>query len=101
MTSKIIRVEGIKFLGLNGIPATVFEGGKMPDTGSWKVFRPVIDYSKCIKCHQCWLHCPDAAIKIRSDEFTYSDYSICKGCGACAEVCPVKCIQMQRNKPDN
>ncbi|HIH21375.1 MAG: 4Fe-4S binding protein [Candidatus Diapherotrites archaeon] len=72
----------------------------MPDTGSWKTFRPVIDYGKCIKCMLCWVHCPDTAIKQRQDGFPYSKYIECKGCGACAEVCPVKCIEMQRNRND-
>lgn len=100
MEKKLVEQKKLEFSGREGIPATVAGEGKMPDTGSWKTFRPVIDYAKCIKCHLCWLHCPDTAIKKRSDGYTYSLYSECKGCGACAEACPVKCIEMQRNAKD-
>lgn len=101
MNKKIIAQEKLEFKGNEGIPATVFAVEKMPDTGSWKTFRPVIDYSKCIKCHLCWLHCPDTAIKLRNDDYPYSLYKECKGCAACSEACPVKCIEMQRNQKDN
>ena len=100
MDKKIVLEKNLKDLGLKGIPFTVAGKSKLPDTGSWKTFRPVIDHSKCIKCWQCWMHCPDTAIKLREDDFTYSDYTICKGCSACAEVCPVKCISMQKNVQD-
>ena len=100
MEKKIILQEKLAFKGREGIPATQAEQAGMPDVGSWKTFRPVIDYSKCIKCWLCWLHCPDTAIKLRQDDFPYSEYAECKGCGACAEACPVKCIEMQRNKKD-
>ncbi len=26
-------------------------------TGTWRVYRPVINYSKCTKCGICWLYC--------------------------------------------
>ncbi|MFH0714210.1 MAG: 4Fe-4S dicluster-binding protein [Candidatus Diapherotrites archaeon] len=100
MSTKIIPEEKLDDMGTDGIPYTVAGKGKIPDTGSWKVFRPVVDEKKCIKCWLCWVHCPDTAIKLREDDFVFSDYSICKGCGACAEVCPVKCIAMEKNKPD-
>ena len=73
------------------------EGG-MGETGSWRVFKPVIDYSKCIKCHQCWLFCPDCAYDIDEQGFTHADPKTCKGCGICASVCPVKCISMEKEK---
>jgi len=100
MNKKLILQEKLKSKGIEGIPASIQGKGETPDTGSWKTFRPVIDYSKCIKCHLCWIHCPDTAIKIRSDNYPFSLYIECKGCGACAEVCPVKCIEMQRNRND-
>lgn len=97
---KIILQEKLQFRGRDGIPATIQGQAGMPEIGSWKTFRPVIDYPRCIKCWLCWLHCPDTAIKLRQDDFPYSEYAECKGCGACSEVCPVKCIEMQRNKKD-
>ncbi|HDD56776.1 MAG TPA: ferredoxin, partial [Nitrososphaeria archaeon] len=31
-------------------------------TGTWRVKKPVIDQSKCIRCLLCWVYCPDMAI---------------------------------------
>ena len=85
MEKKIVLQEKLAFKGREGIPATVQGQAAMPE---------------CIKCMLCWVHCPDTAIKQRQDGFPYSKYIECKGCGACAEVCPVKCIEMQRNRND-
>ncbi len=68
-------------------------------TGSWRVERPVIDYSRCIpaksgkpSCHLCWLLCPDNVV---SKELEPSiDMEYCKGCGICAEECPAEAIAM-------
>ncbi|MBU0662494.1 4Fe-4S binding protein [Candidatus Micrarchaeota archaeon] len=66
--------------------------------GSWATHVPVFDRKKCIKCHLCWIYCPDTAIKINKDGTTRTDYSICKGCSVCAGVCPTKCITMKRHE---
>ncbi|MHA1471335.1 MAG: 4Fe-4S binding protein [Candidatus Asgardarchaeia archaeon] len=73
-------------------------------TGSWRNFRPVIDYNRCIRCMICWKFCPDLSIQIVPDE-THKlkikpviDYEHCKGCGICANECPVKCIEMVREE---
>jgi pyruvate ferredoxin oxidoreductase delta subunit len=68
-------------------------------TGSWRVERPVIDYSRCIPaksgkhaCHLCWLYCPDRTVsKEIRPQF---DLEYCKGCGICAEECPAGAIGM-------
>ena len=69
-------------------------------TGSWRNFKPVIDYDKCIRCMICWKFCPDVAIKAVHDE-THKlkvkpviDYEYCKGCGVCFNECPVDAINM-------
>ncbi len=62
-------------------------------TGSWRSFRPIVDYEKCIKCMQCWVYCPDLAIKWNGEEINV-DYDYCKGCGICSEECPVGAIKM-------
>jgi len=72
--------------------------GSMGKTGSWRTFRPEIDYSKCTKCTLCWIYCPDAAIVRQEDDSPKIDYDYCKGCGICANECPVKAIAMRREE---
>jgi len=68
-------------------------------TGDWRVYRPIIDQSKCIKCYQCWQVCPDAAIRIdKKTERVEIDYNYCKGCLVCVKQCPVKCIAKEVEK---
>ncbi|MCX8184615.1 MAG: 4Fe-4S binding protein [Sulfolobales archaeon] len=71
--------------------------GVQGTTGSWRIRKPVINYSKCIGCGICWLYCPDSTIDIEDtgSRFRVSiDYTYCKGCGICWTVCPVKAIDM-------
>ena len=67
-------------------------------TGDWRTFRPVKDESKCIHCLVCWIHCPDSSIRTSNGRMDGFDIDHCKGCGICAEVCPVKCIEMKNEK---
>jgi len=64
-------------------------------TGSWRTFIPNVDPDKCINCQMCWFYCPDAAVN-RGEEVISFNLDYCKGCGICAEVCPVKAIEMRR-----
>jgi pyruvate ferredoxin oxidoreductase gamma subunit len=60
-------------------------------TGSWRVSRPVIDYSKCTRCGVCFDYCPEAAITLAGpDNRPVIDYDHCKGCLICYNECPVK-----------
>jgi len=68
-------------------------------TGSWRVLRPVIDYTKCAPaksgkaaCFVCWLYCPDSVMSKTLRPQINMEY--CKGCGICAEECPTKAITM-------
>ena len=63
---------------------TVGAAGK---TGTWRVFRPVVDKEKCNAC-------PDAVI---NDDLEI-DLNYCKGCGICANECPKKAIEMVREE---
>ncbi|QKR00101.1 4Fe-4S dicluster domain-containing protein [Metallosphaera tengchongensis] len=64
-------------------------GGK---TGNWRVVRPEVT-SKCIGCNACFLWCPEGTIMVKGNKAEVN-YVYCKGCGVCANVCPVKAITM-------
>jgi pyruvate ferredoxin oxidoreductase delta subunit len=68
--------------------------GASGKTGTWRVFRPVVDREKCNACGLCAMYCPEALI---NEELEF-DYSFCKGCGICANECPKKAITMEREK---
>ncbi len=62
-------------------------------TGDWRSKVPIWQQKNCINCLTCWAYCPDNAVKthqgakgVERGEF---DYDFCKGCGICAEECPV------------
>lgn len=66
----------------------------------WRVFRPMIDDSKCVGCHRCYLVCPDAAIHHEEGRHFRIDYDFCKGCGLCAYECKPKAIDMIKEAKD-
>ncbi len=63
-------------------------------TGSWRWSTPRYLKDKCIRCLRCWWSCPDAAIIRLEDDHMRWDLDHCKGCGICAEICPVAAIEM-------
>jgi len=70
--------------------------GAMGKTGNWRVFKPIFDKTKCVKCLRCWIFCPEGSIKREKDDTISIDYDFCKGCGICANECKVKAIIMER-----
>ncbi len=87
---------GWKSLPIGGV---VLEPGSAMKykTGDWRAFRAVVDQKKCINCLLCWIYCPDAAIN-RLEKFVEINYDYCKGCGVCANECPVDAITMVEEK---
>ncbi|MFA4826130.1 MAG: 4Fe-4S binding protein [Methanoregula sp.] len=68
--------------------------GAAGQTGTWRVFKPVVDREKCNACGMCAMYCPDGVI----DEDLNVDLRFCKGCGICANECPKKAIGMVREE---
>ncbi|MGD8565570.1 MAG: 4Fe-4S binding protein [Candidatus Bathyarchaeota archaeon] len=66
-------------------------------TGDWKTYMPIRDIEKCTRCTFCVIYCPDGAIHWDTEkEDIKFDYDFCKGCGICANECPVDAIKMER-----
>ena len=92
----MIPESKLRYERIKGVPHIREPGNSVRrKTGSWRVFKPVWDFEKCILCKQCWLFCPEAAINWKKRPEV--DYDVCKGCGVCAQVCPVQAIKMVRD----
>ncbi|KAA0007829.1 MAG: 4Fe-4S dicluster domain-containing protein [Thermoplasmata archaeon] len=72
--------------------------GAMGKTGTWRIFKPILNKDKCVKCLRCWIFCPEGAIIRKEDDSVEIDYNYCKGCGICARECKVKVITMEREE---
>ena len=94
-------------------------GGAAYEKRGTAISVPVWDTAKCIGCNQCSYVCPHAAIRpiLTTDEelanapagFPHKDVRAvkdyhftmavstmdCRGCGSCAQVCPVKALDMK------
>ncbi len=70
--------------------------GVLKDVSSWRVFQPVIDLDKCIGCKNCWIYCPETAIKWTDENKPEIEWRKCKGCGICVNECPVEAIEFKR-----
>jgi pyruvate ferredoxin oxidoreductase gamma subunit len=83
--------------GRPGVPI-IYAPGNSParHTGSWRIFRPIIDLDACTRCGICFAYCPDGAITLDAQSYPAIDYDNCKGCMICPEECPVKCIREQK-----
>ena len=59
--------------------------------------RRCLSCGNCMACDNCYGVCPDnAVLKIGTGAYDYEiDLDFCKGCGLCAEECPVGAIRME------
>ncbi|MHB1340966.1 MAG: 4Fe-4S binding protein [Coriobacteriia bacterium] len=76
--------------------AVIPESGNSSEyvTGGWRSERPERDDDKCTQCLLCWIVCPDSAINTENEKVTTFNLAHCKGCGVCANECPVEAITM-------
>ncbi len=89
-----VLVEGRTEAGLIG-PGSFVENKVF----GWATFRPVRDKENCTMCLLCWFYCPEGTIVRISDRGDLmTNYDYCKGCGICANECPVDAIKMVRGK---
>ncbi|MDG6934453.1 MAG: 2-oxoacid:acceptor oxidoreductase family protein [Nitrososphaerota archaeon] len=65
-------------------------------TGSWRIFKPIIDYNKCTACMVCFAYCPESALTLRGDYKPVIDEDNCKGCLICYRECPPKAITLEK-----
>ena len=65
-------------------------------TGDWRAFRPIVEKEKCVNCLICWIYCPEACVELNAGNKPAINYDYCKGCGICANECPLKIIRMER-----
>lgn len=65
------------------------------NTGSWRLERPQLDESRCVRCGICARYCPTACIEVHKEGAALSfDWNYCKGCGICANECPRQALTM-------
>jgi 2-oxoacid:acceptor oxidoreductase delta subunit (pyruvate/2-ketoisovalerate family) len=88
------RLKGWKELPRGG---AILEPGcyEKVNTGTWRTYVPVVDTSQCTQCLRCWILCPDSAVPTENGKRLPTDLVHCKGCGICAEICPVHCITLK------
>jgi pyruvate ferredoxin oxidoreductase delta subunit/oxalate oxidoreductase subunit delta len=93
MKTYTVRIPKEKLLPEAGIVKAPSPNGEQDSmiTGCWRVLRSVIDQEKCTKCKTCWIFCPDQSIQV-TEEGLMVNLKYCKGCGICADVCPVGAI---------
>ena len=78
--------------------SSVYESGNTitKKTGNWRLFKPVIDYTRCSKCRACFVNCPHSCISLDESGYPQIDYENCKGCFTCMDECPKKVISKER-----
>ncbi|MBA7649338.1 Ferredoxin-type protein NapF [subsurface metagenome] len=50
----------------------------------------------CTGCKNCWIYCPETAIKWTDENKPEIEWRKCKGCGICVNECPVEAIEFKK-----
>ena len=61
--------------------------------------RLEVDGSRCSGCGLCVTDCPTGALTLSSDDESSCilfRHDLCVACGRCADICPEKCLKMER-----
>ena len=79
---------------LSFLPVTQPKRGAAGKTGTWRIFRPVIDMKKCTypKCTLCADKCPMDSIDFAHNPPVF--HHNCEGCDLCFSVCPQDAISV-------
>ncbi len=78
-------------LGVTAQPGT----SRANKTGSWRTGEsPKFLHVRCTACDLCALCCPEGCVSGEGKNTYWADYDYCKGCGICAQICPVQDIEM-------
>ncbi len=80
-----------KYVGRRTKPGSTLD----TKTTAWRARKPIFKQEECTGCETCRLSCPEGCV-FKVDKKKYDvNLDYCKGCGICAEECPVKDILMQ------
>jgi len=82
-------------LKIGGVLSPAENSSTQTPTGSWRSLKPNYLPTKCIQCLRCVQACPENCIAVKDGRRVETDFDFCKGCGICAQICPVKAIIMQ------
>jgi pyruvate ferredoxin oxidoreductase delta subunit len=63
-------------------------------TQAWRGKHPVFKQDQCIGCQRCFMGCPEGTIYQLGKKRFDVNLDYCKGCGICANECPVDDIDM-------
>ena len=91
------KVVEVRYLGEKGIPDLLSTGNAaLRKTGSWRIFKPIVDKNLCTACSICYIYCPEACISLDEQGYPIINYDYCKGCLVCATECPRNAIKAER-----
>ena len=78
-------------------PFTSLPKGIRKAIENFTIPKPVFDYNKCIKCHECYNICPTEpkSIFINNENYPVYIYKTCIKCYCCLENCPTGAIHLK------